>query len=80
MDVNSLLATVVLVSFVVTIVLAVGSYIAYKVREGRRPRAARAVSDEPVFFERFFPPIRATAVAEPAKDEAGGGGAGERAA
>ena len=38
-----------------TVVLAVGSYVAYKVRERRHPDTTRATSDEPVFFERFFP-------------------------
>ena len=56
MSANALLSTIILVSFVVTIVLAVGSYMAYKYRERRTPRAARVeTGDEPVFFERFFP-------------------------
>ena len=71
MDVNVLLATIVLVSFVVTVVLAIGSYIAYKVRERRRPRARAVSGDEPVFFERFFaPPARPTPAPEP-EGEAG---------
>ena len=37
MDINTLLSTVVLVSFIVTVVLAVGSYLAFKGREYRRP-------------------------------------------
>ena len=72
MDVNALLATIVLVSFVVTVVLAVGSYFAYKVRERRRPRAHRGPSSEPVFFERFYAPTR-PAVADEARREAGQG-------
>ena len=56
MSTNALLSTVILVSFIVTIVLAVGSYMAYKYRERRQPKAALAQpGDEPVFFERFFP-------------------------
>lgn len=55
MSVNALLSTIILVTFIVTVVLAVGSYAAYKVRERRRPEASRLTSDEPVFFERFFP-------------------------
>ena len=56
MSANALLSTIILVSFIVTIVLAVGSYMAYKYRERRTPKAARPESgDEPVFFERFFP-------------------------
>jgi heme/copper-type cytochrome/quinol oxidase subunit 2 len=56
MSANALLSTIILVSFIVTIVLAVGSYMAYKYRERRQPKAAREeTGGEPVFFERFFP-------------------------
>lgn len=56
MSINVLLSTIILISFIVTIILAVGSYIAYKVRERRRPVAMHALAtDGPVFFERFFP-------------------------
>ena len=55
MSINALLSTIILVTFIVTVVLAVGSYVAYKVRERRRPDTSRIASDEPVFFERFFP-------------------------
>ena len=55
MSVNALLSTIILVTFIVTVVLAVGSYAAYKVRERRHPDTSRLTSDEPVFFERFFP-------------------------
>ena len=56
MSVNALLSTVVLVSFIVTVVLAVGSYMAYKMRERQRAPSNRAAADgEPVFFERVFP-------------------------
>jgi hypothetical protein len=55
MDINNLLSTVVLVSFIVTIVLAVGSYLAFKGREVRRPDA-EIVSrgGEPIYFERIY--------------------------
>jgi heme/copper-type cytochrome/quinol oxidase subunit 2 len=39
MRIDTLLSTIILVSFLVTIVMAVGSYAAYKLREARRPRA-----------------------------------------
>lgn len=55
MSVNVLLSTIVLVSFIVTIILAVGSYLAYKVRERRRPQPVHGGSGDPLFFERFFP-------------------------
>ena len=55
MDLNTLLSTVVLVSFIVTIVLAVGSYLAFKGREVRRPAPDLPDrSGEPVFFERIY--------------------------
>lgn len=62
MSMNQLLSTVILVAFIVTLVLAVGSYMAYKARESRRPRGARADGDgAPVFFERVYPTGRAEA-------------------
>lgn len=56
MSVNALLSTVVLVSFIVTVVLAIGSYMAYKMRErGRAPSNRAELEGEPVFFERVYP-------------------------
>jgi hypothetical protein len=52
MDVGTFLSTVLLVSFIVTIILAVGSYMAYKFRERRRPRDTVRDSNVPEFFER----------------------------
>jgi hypothetical protein len=54
MSIDALISTIILVVFVVTIVIAIGSYLAYKVREGRRPRApAGEDGDAPsLFFER----------------------------
>ena len=70
MSINQLLSTVILVAFIVTLVLAVGSYLAYKSRERRRPRGAGAGDgDTPVFFERVYPTGRADATVR------GGGGA-----
>ena len=55
MDINMFLSTVVLVSFIVTIILAVGSYLAFKGRERRRPDPQLASRNgEPVFFERIY--------------------------
>lgn len=54
----SLLATVIFVSIVVTLVLAVASYFAYKVREARRPKSAAELRREgqvKVFFEPYRP-------------------------
>jgi hypothetical protein len=53
MTIEKLFSTIILVAFLVTIFLAMGSYAAYKWRESRRPRReAQRSPDEPVFFER----------------------------
>ena len=57
MDVNNVLSTIIIVAFVVTVVLAVGSYMLYKLRERRRPRATFDPANENIFFERFFPKL-----------------------
>ena len=63
MKLDALLSTIILVSFLVTIMMAVGSYVAYKLREARRPhlgddhRTLGALAEgastagESVFFE-----------------------------
>jgi hypothetical protein len=54
MRIEALLSTIILVSFLVTIVMAIGSYAAYKLRERRRPHVASRASDgEPLYFERI---------------------------
>ena len=54
MTIEKLFSTIILVAFLVTIFLAMGSYAAYKWRESRRPRRQeQPSSDEPVFFERI---------------------------
>ena len=54
MSFTSLLSTVVLVSFLVTVIMAVGSYAAYKLRENRRPVMEPLASEgESLFFERI---------------------------
>jgi hypothetical protein len=52
MDLGTLLSTILLVSFIVTIILAVGSYMAYKFRERRRPRELARGEGRPTYFER----------------------------
>jgi heme/copper-type cytochrome/quinol oxidase subunit 2 len=59
MDIGTLLSTILLVSFIVTIILAVGSYMAYKFRERRRPRDGGGGAEGPVYFERYDPSSRA---------------------
>lgn len=54
----NILATVIFVSIVVTLILAVASYFAYKVREARRPRTAaelRREGQDKRFFEEYHP-------------------------
>ena len=54
MTIETLFSTIILVAFLVTIFLAMGSYAAYKWRESRRPKPdERTSSDEPVYFERI---------------------------
>jgi len=54
MSVDTLLSTIILVSFLVTIVMAVGSYVAYKLRENRRPKQPDwTVGVESPYFERL---------------------------
>jgi heme/copper-type cytochrome/quinol oxidase subunit 2 len=53
-SIDILLSTIILVSFLVTIVMAVGSYVAYKLREARRPRLELpAIEGESAYFERL---------------------------
>ena len=56
MTLDTLLSTIILVTFLVTILMAVASYAAYKLREARRPRRADAPADDgtPYFFERIL--------------------------
>ncbi len=63
MTLDTLLSTIILVAFLVTIVMAVGSYVAYKLREARHPAAAAALAaarralaeGESPYFERVHP-------------------------
>jgi len=76
MSVNALLSTVILVAFIVTVVLAIGSYMAYKLRERKRgPQSRVEITGEPVFFERVYP----GAAVRAASDSAGDGGSGRDA-
>ena len=74
MNVNAILSTVILVSFIVTVVLAVGSYMAYKLRERNRgPQSRVEIEGEPVFFERVYPGVTRPA-SESVSDGRGGVG------
>jgi hypothetical protein len=52
---DTLLSTIILVTFLVTIIMAIGSYAAYKLREARRPGIEESASgEESVFYERIL--------------------------
>mgnify|MGYP005848505265 CR=1 FL=1 len=53
MDIMPVLATIILVSIVVTIVLAIGTFMALRLRESRRPRPPAQVA-KPKFFRRYY--------------------------
>lgn len=56
MAIDALLSTIILVSFLVTIIIAIGSYIAYKLRDARRPGFdSRPHVDDAPFFQRVRP-------------------------
>ena len=60
----SILATVIFVSIVITLILAVASYFAYKVRESRRPKTASELRQEgqmKAFFNQYEPGTKQTA-------------------
>jgi len=70
----NILATVIFVSIVVTLILAVASYFAYKVREARRPKTAaelRREGQEKTFFEEYRPAATAAPAAAAAAPETG---------
>jgi len=63
----NILATVIFVSIVVTLILAVASFFAYKVREARRPKSAAELRQEgktKVFFEEYQPSAAASTPTE----------------
>ena len=64
MTVGTILALVILISFLVTLVLAIGSYAAYKLREARRPRPLFQSDNEFQFFERYIHTAEAQASRE----------------
>jgi len=69
----NILATVIFVSIVVTLILAVASYFAYKVREARRPRTAaelRSEGQNKTFFEEYRPGAAAASAPTPDADAA----------
>ena len=62
MDLVTVLSTVILIATLATLILAVGSYAAFKTRERRRPKSALAgVSPTKTFFVRYRRPIASMA-------------------
>jgi heme/copper-type cytochrome/quinol oxidase subunit 2 len=58
LDWVNILAIVIFLSIVITLILGVASYFAYKVREARRPRTAAELRQEgqvKVFFNQYQP-------------------------
>jgi len=62
MGLAEFIATLVIVLFLVTVVMAVGSYGAYKLRERRRPVAATGASDARDGEYRYFERVDAAAL------------------
>ncbi len=54
MDLIPYLSAVILVSTLATVLLAVLSYVAFKLRDRRKPK--QSADEEPVFFHRYYPP------------------------
>ncbi len=62
MDLISILATVILVTTIGTMVIGLGAYAAFKIRDRRKPSTQRgddtmegSVSREPIFLTRYTP-------------------------
>ena len=66
----NILATLIFVSIVVTLILAVASYFAYKVREARRPRTAAELRREGQIKTLEYRPGAAAASATPTNADA----------
>lgn len=70
MDLISILATVILLTTIGTLVVAVAAYAAFKMREKRKPRRHDPTvplhgSREPIFLTRFIPEPTKILAAEP---------------
>jgi hypothetical protein len=56
MDLFSFLATIILITSVVSLVMAIAAYIAYKIRDARKPQKSKATKfsekPEPIFLTR----------------------------
>lgn len=71
MDLISILATVILATTIGTLIVGVGAYAAFKLRDSRKPKAKKAgdssadnASKEPIFLKRYTPQTTEKPVAE----------------
>ena len=64
MDLVPYLSAVILVATIATILLAIGSYAAFKLRDKRKPRAQQG--PPPIFFHRYRPEAAEDAPPPPA--------------
>ena len=62
MDLVSILATVILVTTIATMIIGVGAYAAFKLRDKRKPKPKGAddtldkkIANEPIFLKRYVP-------------------------
>ena len=62
MDLVSILATVILVTTIATMIIGVGAYAAFKLRDKRKPKPKATSADpdakvvkEPIFLKRYVP-------------------------
>lgn len=76
MDLISILATVILITTIGTMVVGVGAYAAFKLRDKRKPTGTRSDETmnvggplEPVFLKRYVPEARTESSPEPSSDE-----------
>ena len=76
MDLVSILATVILVTTIGTMIVGVGAYMAFKLRDKRKPGKNRSDETmdvggplEPVFLERYVPGVTTDSAVQPAPDD-----------
>lgn len=69
MTLGSILAVVLLIAFLVTLILSIGSYAAYKMREKRKPKPLFVMEGGYQFFERYVHTAAAQAAIERLADE-----------
>ena len=62
MDLISILATVILATTIGTLIVGVGAYAAFKLRDSRKPKTKKtedssesSVAKEPIFLKRYVP-------------------------